>query len=79
MGESGCRKGEPMSFRAEPHRRAASAAVGCARAVTRAVLHPQATRLRAERGMAALLLAARGGARYAVSYTHLTLPTICSV
>ena len=65
MGGSGCRKGEPMSFRTEPHRRAASAALGCARAVTQAVLHPQVTRLRAERGMAALLLAARGGARYA--------------
>jgi len=54
-----------MSFRTEPHRRAAAAALGCARAVTRAVLHPHVTRLRAERGMAALLLAARGGARYA--------------
>jgi len=48
-----------------PHRRAASAALGGASATARAVLHPGAARLRAERGAAALLLVARGGARYA--------------
>jgi len=53
------------------HRRAASAALDGASAAARAVLHPRATKLRAERGVAALLLAARGGARYAGSAPRL--------
>ena len=60
-----------MSLRAGPHRRAVSAAAGCASAVVQAMLHPRAAKLRAERGMAALLLAARGGARYASSAPRL--------
>jgi predicted unusual protein kinase regulating ubiquinone biosynthesis (AarF/ABC1/UbiB family) len=60
-----------MSFLVEPHRRAVSSARGCARAVTQAVLHPDVARLRVERGIAALLLAARGGARYAGSAPRL--------
>ena len=47
------------------HRRAASVALGGASAAAQAVLHPGAAKRRAERGMTALLLAARGGARYA--------------
>ena len=47
------------------HRRAASVALGVASAAARAVLHPGAAKRRAERGTTALLLAARGGARYA--------------
>ena len=45
--------------------RAVSAALGGASAAAQAVLHHGSAKLRAERGMAALLLAARGGARYA--------------
>ena len=60
-----------MSFLVEPHRRAVSAALGGASAVAQAALHPDAARLRVERGMAALLLAARGGARYAGSAPQL--------
>jgi predicted unusual protein kinase regulating ubiquinone biosynthesis (AarF/ABC1/UbiB family) len=39
--------------------------------VAQAVLHPRAAKLRLERGMAALLLAARGGTRYAGSAPRL--------
>jgi hypothetical protein len=52
-------------------RRAASAALAGASAAARAVLPPGAAKLRAERGTAALLLAARGGARYASSAPRL--------
>jgi hypothetical protein len=48
-----------------PRTRAVSAALGGASAAAQAVLHHGSAKLRAERGMAALLLAARGGARYA--------------
>jgi uncharacterized protein (DUF2236 family) len=57
--------------RMTPTGRAVSAALGGASAATRAVLHPGAAKLRAERGVAALLLAARGGARYAGSAPRL--------
>jgi hypothetical protein len=49
------------------HKSAVSAALGGASAVAQAVRYPGAAKLRAERAMAALLLAARGGARYASS------------
>jgi predicted unusual protein kinase regulating ubiquinone biosynthesis (AarF/ABC1/UbiB family) len=47
------------------HRRVVSAALSVPPVAAQAVLHPTAARLRAERGMSALLLAVRGGARYA--------------
>ena len=61
----------PMSLGAGPSRRAVSAAAGPASVVAQTVLPPRAAKLRAERGMAALLLAARGGARYAGSAPRL--------
>jgi hypothetical protein len=45
--------------------------VGGASAAAQTVRHPGAAKLRAERGLAALLLAARGGARYAGSAPRL--------
>jgi len=45
--------------------RAVSPTLGGAWTVAQAALHPSAAKLRAQRGMAALRLAARGGARYA--------------
>ena len=51
--------------RMRPRTRAVLAPLGGALAAAQAVLHPGAAKLRAERGMAALLLAARGGVRYA--------------
>ena len=53
------------------HRVAVSAALDGASAATQAVRHPGAAKLRAERGLTALLLAARGGARYAGSAPRL--------
>ena len=47
------------------HRRAVSAALGGASAAAQAVRHPGVAKLRVERGLATVLLAARGGARYA--------------
>jgi hypothetical protein len=51
--------------RTTPPGRAVSSALGGASAAARTVLHPGAAKLRAERGVAALLPAARSGARYA--------------
>ena len=45
--------------------------LGGASAAAQAVRHPDAAKLRAERGLATLLLAARGGARYATSAPRL--------
>src|SRR5262249_25149330 len=53
--------GSPVPVKA--HRRAASAALDGASAAARAVLHPGATKLRAERGGAARVLAAAAGGR----------------
>ena len=47
------------------HRRVVSAALSVPPVAAQTVLHPTAARLRAERGMSAVLLAVRGGARYA--------------
>jgi predicted unusual protein kinase regulating ubiquinone biosynthesis (AarF/ABC1/UbiB family) len=46
------------------HRRVVSAALSVPGFAAQTVLHPNAARLRVERGMSAVLLAARGGARY---------------
>ena len=53
------------------HRRVVSAALSVPSVAAQAVLHPGAAKLRIERGMATLRLAARGGARYAGSAPRL--------